>query len=474
MTHLLGVTHYDRFTVLDGEGNLITGLSFEVDQVYAPDGGTFPWTISELTAGMYQVSWVLQAVGTYYLRLTTDQVPGFALSVYEFEKVTDDIEILEEVVHYFTVRDDDGAYYSTAPIFPGLSVDPVGQAFSSYVVTLGEGLYRLHYTPDRPGVYSLRLDVNLSAIGDDPQTFEFEDRVVQAVSQPTALLPVHGSSLDDLVRAVALLCRDLRDTTATADTDATAWRARDLSAMSSKTIKGSNLFIVSAAIDALVGTEGFVIDSNDHTLSFADPLAAPPRRGDRGYLTNLESQGFLRQTYVNAINDQIQNAFPIHLTPAQWTFGQDELTEAERTNALFDPAAPFITPGYEFTHIYGVSYPSPGYAPYETHIPYDDKDRAGWWWDGANNRIVIGGGYRGGANGGMVQIRGYGAAPRLLGNTEQTSVSRKWLTEMTAGALIISLRDNRRMAEGQNHINRADAWLPELVTMVEPGTVRIR
>lgn len=475
MTHLLGATHYTRFTVFDGEGTLVEGLTFTADQNRAPDGSSFTWSYREVGVGMYEVSWVLAIVGTYYLRLTTSQVPGYPLSVYEFERVTDDIEIGEEVRHYFTVRDDDGAYYSDAAVSVSLAVDPSGQPFVPLVDHLGFGLYRVTYEPSFSGVYSLRLTADLSGIGDDPQVFEFEDRAIEAVSTPTALLPLHGSSLDDLVRAVALLCRDLRMTTCTEDAlNPKTWRSRDLSAVSAKTIKGANLFILAALLDDLVGVEAYVADSVDHGLLFSDDLPSAPKRGDRGYLTNLESQGFLRQSYIEAINDQVQNAWPIHLVPAQWTFGVSEVTEAARAEALFTCNSPYVTPPPEFTHIWGVSYPTPGYEVYETHIPGDDKDRAGWWWDQPNNRIVIGGNYRHAAEGMPIQLRGYGAAPRLVSNTDQTSVPRKWLTEMTAGALIWSLRDPRRQSEAQNHINRADAWLPELTTMVQPGTVRIR
>jgi hypothetical protein len=475
MTHLLGVTHYARFTVLDGEGAYVEGATFDADQIRAPDGTAFAWSYRELGLGMYEVSWVLSLVGTYYLRLVTTDVPGTTFVPYEFEKITDEIEIGEEVRHYFTVLDDDGAYCDLATISVSLAADPSAQPFVPLVDVLGQGLYRVTYEPGFAGVYTLRLLADLSAVGDDPQQFQFEDRVVEAVSQPSPLLPLHGSSLDDLVRAVALLCRDLRMTTATEDSsNPRTWIARDLSAVSAKTIKGANLFIYAALLDDLVGVENYVTDSVDHGLLFADDLPSAPKRGDRGYLTNLESTGFLRQAYIQEINDQIQNSWPIHLVPAQWTFGQDELLEEQRAEALFRMGEPWVTPPREFTHIWDVSYPTPGYAPYETHIPLDDKDRAGWWWDRPNNRIVIGGGYRAAADGLPIQIRGYGAATRLTSDTDQTTVPRKWLTEMCAGALIWSLRDPRRQAEAQNHINRADAWLPELTTMVEPNTVRIR
>jgi hypothetical protein len=467
MTHLIGQDYIDRFTVVDSEGTLLTGLTFIADQTWDPNGATFTVTVTEIGTGMYQVSWPITLSGVYYARLQTISLTPF--QVFEFQVHTDDIEVEETVTHYFTIRDDDGNYFGGAPITVSLAVDPGGSTFVPIVTDLANGLYRVSWDATSEGVYTLRLAADLSSIGDDDQLFQFEMRVFPAAITVSPLEPVVGDTLDDLVRAVALLCGDILDTTVTEDAaDATTWQDElTLSATSPKKLKGSNLYVVSASADQNVAREARVLDSTDHGLVLSHPLASPPRRGDRGYLVNLESNGFQRQRYVNCINDRIRDAFPLYLIPAVWTFGVDDDT-------FFDANAPYLTPPAAFTHIWSVDYPSAGYSPYETDIPIGNADSSGWWWDDAEGRIVIGGIYRTSANGVPVRLRGYGRHPILESASDQCGVDRKWLVEMSAGTLIISLRDQRRLPEGQNHINRADAWMSAMSTNVHPNTVRIR
>lgn len=464
MSHLLGSTYIDRFTVLSAEGVPITGATFTADQIRDPTGNTFTYAVTEISAGMYQASWTLASAGTYYLRLQTFDVPGFPFQSFEFEVTTDDPEAGETVMHYFTVLDDDGNYLDGSLVTVELALDPGGSAFVPLVVGLGLGLYQVTWTVPSAGVYTLRLSMDRSSAGDEASRFEFEDQVLAPVVGPSVLVPHIGSSLDDLVRAVALLCRDIIYTRTTSDgQDGLHWPDRQaLAAKPAKTFKGANLFVYQAAPDTNVGVEAMIADSVDRVLLFEESLPAAPRRGDRGYIVNLESNGNLRQTYIAAINQRIEDSWPIHLVPAEWTF-----------TTPFDPNSPFLTPPPEMTHVYGVSYPTPYCAPYVTHIPNDDKDRAGWSWDSGMKRIVVTGNYRWAAQDTALTLRGYGRAPRLETDADQTSVPRQWLIEMVAGDLIIANRDPRRMAEGQNHLNRGDAWLPMLATGIEPNTVKL-
>lgn len=466
MTHLLGADYIDRFTVVDSEGTLLTGLTFSADQTWDPNGDAFTPTFTEISGGMYQVSWPVTLAGTYYARGRTDDTTPF--QIFEFQVATDDLEVGDTITHYFTIRDDDGNYFGGAPVTVSLAVGPGGSVFVPIITDLLNGLYRVTWPADIEGVYTLRLLADLSDVDDDNQLFQFETRVFPLTVTVSPLDPIVGDTLDDLVRSVALLCGDIFDTTVTEDAvDATTWQDDlTLSALSPKAIKGATLYVVSAASDQNVGREVRVLDSADHGLVLAHPLASPPRRGDRGYLVNIESKGFQRQRYVNCINDRIRDAYPLHLVPAVWTFGVDDDT-------FFDANAPYLTPPAAFTHIWCVDYPTAGYSPYETNIPLGNADVSGWWWDDAEGRIVIGGVYRTSANGIPVRLRGYGRHPILESAADQCAIDRKWLVEMCAGTLIISLREQRRLPEGQNHINRADAWLSAMSTNVHPNTVKL-
>ena len=125
MAHLIGTQGIDRFTVVDPEGNLIEGETFTADAVYGPDDGIFEYTVTELGAGLYQVTWDLDLAGTYYLRVVTDTLDPF--QVYEFEVRTDELEVGDTALHYFTLRDDDGNYYGGSTVTVSAAYDPDGR-----------------------------------------------------------------------------------------------------------------------------------------------------------------------------------------------------------------------------------------------------------------------------------------------------------------------------------------------------------
>jgi hypothetical protein len=464
MAHLLGETHRDRFTIIDSEGTYLTGAVLESDRSYDPDGGTVDYAVGELGNGLYEIVWELDHVGYYYVRLVTTNVTPF--QVFEFQVRTDDPEVGDTVTNYFTVRDDDGQFFGGAPITVLDTYDPNGATFAMTITDLADGLYQADFQATYPGVYSFRLQADLSEIGDDPQIFEFDQRVLPLeATGETPFMPAYGPSLDELVRDVALLCRDLHDTRATEDApDASHWIDRgSLVGRSPKTFKGASLFVMSAASDANLGYETTVVDSADGVLTLSPALPSVPRRGDTAYLTNLESTGFPRQTYVNQINAHILQAFPNDLRPAVWTFTD-----------RFDAASPYLIPPKEFTHLYDVAYPSSLYSPLEEHMPMTDRNRSGWYWDWASERIVIQGAYAAAVHGSLLTIRGFGRWEALTTNTETTGVDRQWLTSITAGDMIISLRDPKRMSEGAMRLNRADGFHVKMAISLPDGVIRIR
>jgi hypothetical protein len=314
-------------------------------------------------------------------------------------------------------------------------------------------------------VHTLRISADRSDTGDEPQIFEFEAGVFAVTVAPTPFIASPGSTLDELVRGVAVACRDYQLVIATRDavTGDDFTDEYRLAARSPKFCKGADLFITRAALDENVGMSARVRDFTDPSLTLSPALPAPVRRGDRGYLVNLEGGGFNRDTYVEEINAVIDGCFPNMLQPAVWTFEDG-----------FDAALGYLVPPSEFTHLYDVSYPTPGWAPYETHIPYADVNQAGWSWDYAAGRLIIGGGYRQQGSAALFTIRGYGPWQRLENASDTTGIDYQWLKEMAAGELILSLRDNKRQSEAAMHMNRADGYLAKAAIDLPPNTIRIR
>jgi hypothetical protein len=465
---LVGTTQIDRFTVLNSEGERITGALFTDDQNIAPGGGTIDYAVSELGDGLYELSYPVDAEGTYYLRLVTETTDP--AQIYEFSLRTAPPVVGETVLEYFTVRDDDGDYCSGCAISADATYDPSGLPFTAIVDDLSDGLYRLSWTVAQSGVYTVRLTAPLADVGDEDQLFEFEVRVESgAVAEVSPFLVSYGPSRDDLVRDVALLCRDYYDVVATGDTlDGATWPDElGLAARSPKMFKGASLFVLSAANADNVGKEVRVLDSVSNALSLTPSLPGPVRTGDVAYLTNIESAGFPRQTYVAQINARIGGIFPNALREAVWTFTAE-------ADALFDATHPYLTPPPEFTHITSVSYPSGAWTPTEMEIPMEGNWRAGWYWDGSQGRIVIQGGYAAAVDGREVTIRGFGRWPALLTDTDTTGIDREWLTEMTAGVMIQALRDARRLSEAAMHVNRADALRGKVSTQLPANTYKIR
>lgn len=463
MATLVGSTQIDRFTVIDAESNLITGETFTADQALAPDGSTFTPTILELGSGMYQVSHLLSQAGVYYVRLVTDSLAPF--QVYDFQWKTDDYLAGDTVTSYFTLRDDDGNYYGGSTVTVSIAADPAGNAFVPIITDLLNGLYRVQWGTTTAGVYTLRLSADLSDVGDDPQIFEFEERVYEIPVVIPVLESSTGNTLDELVRAVARACKDYLNIQAREDSpDASTWKdSLQLSARSPKMFKGASLFVHSASDPDNVTAETRVIDSANGGLVLDPPLPSAPRRGDRAYLTNLESQGYTRDTYVETINDHIDFMFPDYTIPAYWAF-----TDA------FDGASPFVTPPSEFTHITSIGYNAAFDSGRIELIPSANEYMDGWRWDDQEGRIVIQGNWRYAASGAYMQLRGFGRCPRLETADDQTPIDMEFLVHSTAADLIMSLRDARRQAEGAWHANRADAIRVKAIRMLPSGTIRIR
>lgn len=458
MSHLLGTDAVDRFTLLDSEGVAIEGETFTIDAAYGPTAVTE--TVTELGNGMYQLTVPISASGAYYLRLVGDT----SGQIHEFSLLTDEAEVGDTLTDYFTILDADGALVVGATLTVDAAYDPGGASFAPTLLEIGNGLYSATWGADSAGVYTLRVLATLPD-PDEPQIFEFEHVVLAIVAEVSPLTAPIGTTLDDIIRGVAMACRDYYEVEATTDApDGTSFPDADnLSGKPAKTFKGADLFVLEAADTVNVGRHVRTIDSVDGALLFARPLPGVIRTGDVAYLTDLESTGNSRRQYRTEINSRIKSSFPFALRDAAWTF-----------TAVFDACAPYLTPPEEFTHISLVSFPLYSDAA-PTVIPFAEyADGDGWTWDAAHDRLQINTPYRDAAHNAYLTIRGYGRWPDLVEGTDITGVDYEWLVHATAGMLVLATRDPRRQSEAAMHFNRADALRIKASTSIMPNTVMVR
>jgi hypothetical protein len=455
---LIGTIAVDRFTLVDAEGAYITLETFAADASFGPD--TIDWLVTELADGLYELAVTIPVRGSYYLRL----LGGGSGQIHEFTTVADDYEVGDTITDYFTILDSDGAYVTGATLTVDATYDPSGTTFGPTTAEIGSGLYSISWGADSAGAYTARVIATLDP-PEEPQLFEFEHIVVVPVAVSSPFATPIGTTLEDLIQGVAVACHDYKLVIATSDAaDGATWPdRRRLGARAAKTFKGSLLYVLEAAVSANVGQEAYVIDSVSGALQLDVPLPGAVRVGDRGYVTNLESVGFDRDTYIFQLNSRIKSSFPFALRDAAWTF----------TDVL-DAEAPYLTPPEDFTHISVVSFPLySGSMP--TLIPFTEYgDGDGWFWDAANDRLQINSPYRDAAHNAYLSIRGYGRWEDLVDGSDVTGVDYEWLVDAAAGMLILSTGDPRRQSEAAMHFNRADALRIKASTSVMPNTVQIR
>jgi hypothetical protein len=457
-TWIAGADYVDYFTLVDSEGTPITGETFTADKNIGPGDTTIDFTITEVGGGVYRMGWIL-VEGNSYLRIVTDTADP--RQIYEFEVHTGAYDVGDTITDHFTLLDLEGNYIGGEAFTGDTVIGPNDEAFAYDIVDLGDGLYRVQWEADAIGVYFLKLSTTTFV---QQQVFEFEEFVLAAfIDLPSPLEPVTGSSLDELVRAVAVQCGDYLRTRATQTSlQADTWTDElNCAVRSPKYFQGASFFCTNAAIADNIGIERRVRDSFDNGVYVTPALPGTPVAGDSGYFTNLNSQGFTRDTYVEQINSAIASIFPEHLVPAAWEFPD-----------VFDGTVGYVEPPIEFTHLYAVQYP---YSGCLIDVPFNQyPDQPGWWWDAARQRLWLGGEYLRSANGAAITIFGFGRDQPLVESTDMTSVSHEWIVESCAAVLIMSLHDARRMAEAMAHKNNADALRLKTATTTPPNTLRIR
>lgn len=377
-----GETIKDTFSVVDPEGNLVSGASVVVDETIAPDGGTFSVNVTDLGSGMYEASFVAAQYGSYYYRVFVDIDPA----------------------QYFDNNFD---------------VDQVG--------------------------------------------LEVVPVTVVGISSP------FGNTLYDLIRAIATTVGDFRQLIATSASPNTQWvDAIRLSAIPANAYKGANLWMVgpNQASGNFWAESRITASSEAYKNVSLDPsLPVGVSQGDIAWVTNLNSRGHSRDTYIDTINNVVQDAFPNFVTNISAVL--------DTVVSLDDPS--FTVPD-QFTHVYaleaqGIEGLSAWFLPQaDQNIP----GKSGWYYDYASRKLVIGGYAAQAAVGQEVRLLGYGREGILVNPGDTTALNRAYLVRAAAEMLKLGSGDQKMLASASMYKNQADELLVTAVTMFEPNTIRIR
>ncbi len=376
----------------------------------------------------------------------------------------------ETIVDTFTILGADGLPATGVTVSADETIAPDGTSFSLTIDELGDGVYQVSFVAAQYGDYYFRLSTDT-----DPVQYFEEDYNVDITSMAigpggvSGVSSLYGNTLYDLIRAVAVRVGDFKQLRATASSPSTQWvDAVRLSAIPAGAYKGASLWTVGPNLTTLnFWEETRVKDSSEanKNLTLEPALPTGVTAGDIAWLTNLNSRGFDRQTYIDTINEAIQESFPNHSLPIAETL-------ADRV----DLSSPFFTLPTTFTHIYaveaqGVDDAMPWYIPFsDQNIP----GKSGWSWDYASSQLVLGGYAAQAAGGQLIRVLGYGREGILASPEDSTLLDRSYLVRQAAESLMLQTGDQKKLAIASMHGNDGDEYLVKAVTMFEPNTIRIR
>lgn len=372
---------------------------------------------------------------------------------------------------YWTVLNESGTQVSGVTWTILETVDPDEEDFSLTITDLGDGLYRGSFLADKVGTYYFLVQTtNLSPEAE--QTFEGEI-TVDAASVGGAVIGVeaHGLTLNDLIQMCAVTVGDFLWTQATTNgaADGTSFVDQQrLAAIPSQSLNGSSITVVSPEDSAnyLAERRVYLSDEATQTLTITPAFPAQVLSGTEAWITNLESKGFWRQQYVNAINNAIRLSYPMHLVPLEYTYP-----------GTFDYLDPTIPTPSQLTHLWGVSWYDP-YTPRWNPMSMSPSNvpgsAYGWWFDYSTGAVGVGYKDAEALNAYSMKLHGYGRPAPLVEADDITTVNANWIVNRVAEMLLDSKGDQRKLANAARFENKAELYIGLNVTQVQPGTIKIK
>lgn len=370
------------------------------------------------------------------------------------------------VQDYFTVVDGDLTPLVGVEFDVDATEDPDGAIFNLSIEEVGDGVYKAYFTAAKVGTYYYRILTNNIT---PQQTFE-EDWSIGTLSLYGASTgtAAYTNSLNDLIRRVATRLADFKQITATADGSADGTTFVDnqrLSAIPASSLKGASITIVTAN-NANLNTERRVQDSSEasQTLTITPPFPAQVLIGQVGWVTNLQSRGFWRDDYVNAINEVQSGSSMFHAVPVDYTYPGTFLSS--------DPTIPVPL---HLTHIYRVQYVGPDNYLYT--VPFSDQNIQtvpGWSVDFASGRVVINGSWQSVLNEGSIRLSGYGRPAEMVNPTDFTTLNVDYIVPKAASLLRQSKGDAKLLSSASMMNNDSIEAMLGGITIMEPNTIRVR
>lgn len=371
------------------------------------------------------------------------------------------------VQDYFSVVDSDLSPLQGVLFSVDATEDPDGQPFDLTVVEIDNAVYKVVFTAAKVGDYYYRIvSTNIT-----PEQAWEETITIGPVALYGAATGVgaYTNTLNDLIRRVAVRLGDFRQLTATEQgaADGTTFvDQKRLSAIPASSLKGASITIVSPNTSGNYNIESRVGDSSEstQTLTIYPPFPEAVAIGQIAWVTNLQSKGFWKDDYINAINEVISGSSMFHKMPVDYTYPGTFLAS--------DPSIPVPL---HMTHVSGVQYVGPDSMIYT--VPFSDQNVQsvpGWSVDFASGRIIINGSWQSVLNEGTIRLTGYGRPAELVNPTDYTTLNVDYVVPRAASILRQSKGDQKLLSSASMMSNDAlDAMLGG-ITIMAPNTIQVR
>jgi len=338
-----------------------------------------------------------------------------------------------------------------------------GTTATGTVSEVSEGRYLITFTPTAAGLWHVAWDVVV-----DGDTVGFEE-IVNAQSSTTATV-VSVAGAGGLTRTRAQLRRQIADRfedlvmlTATANGSTTTLLDTINVNAGTEHFNGREILFTSGTNDGLVrritGTT-----SSTGTLTFA-AVTASTATNDTADVYNRRGRGFTVAQYNRAINNAINDAYPL---------GMIEVVATVTNPAAFDAETPEITVPASIIDVLELEYAD---SSGDYHVLPKARRRGGYGWfaDPASGQLRLHGRVAASADGLVLRIHGLGRQDELSSDSDTCALSPEYIVARAAYHLALGAVDNEDHAVRVNIFrDESERCRIKLRKMREPFAARVR